>query len=221
MEGTESLPGNVENTAASVIARNLVRIRKGLGLTQAELAERLAAEGLRWTRDQVAAFENPKRARDLTVCELVLLARAFRIWGVREHPVGELLAGGNAELAWFGDAVVTLKAARLALVGGEPGDAALSPAAGLDVFKSIGRRQLEEEPCGADRALALRLGVGLDDVTNIARAMWGRTLTQQRDVELGELGDLDVARRAAHRGHITRRLADEIGRRIDNKGERG
>lgn len=62
----------------------------------------------------------------------------------------------------------------------------------------------------ADQTLAHRLDVPLRVITGIALKLWDRTLTDERDVRVAELGDLDPGERQAHRGHITRELSKQI-----------
>jgi len=68
----------------------------------------------------------------------------------------------------------------------------------IDAFKR-GPNAIE-----ADQALARRLKVAVEDVVQVARALWGHTLTDERDARVVELGAVETAERQARRGHITR-----------------
>lgn len=59
----------------------------------------------------------------------------------------------------------------------------------------------------ADQTLAKRLDVPARAVTEIAVELWGRTLTDERDAQLGEL---PLNERPAHRGRITRDSSNQI-----------
>lgn len=68
-------------TASQLVAHNLTRARQLRGLTQAEVAERLARfTGARWSQATVAQAEGSvrgPRVRQFTATELVALARTF------------------------------------------------------------------------------------------------------------------------------------------------
>lgn len=68
-------------TASQLVAHNLTRARQLRGLTQAEIAERLARfTGARWSQATVAQAEGSvrgPRVRQFTATELVALARTF------------------------------------------------------------------------------------------------------------------------------------------------
>ncbi len=66
----------------------------------------------------------------------------------------------------------------------------------------------------ADRTLADRLDVPTEVVARIATELWGRSLTEERDRRVDALGEMEPNERQAHRGHVTRELAQEIERLV-------
>lgn len=74
-------PDDIRLTASQLVAHNLTRARLLRGLTQAEIAERLARfTGAKWSQATVAQAEGSVRSprtRQFTANELVALARTF------------------------------------------------------------------------------------------------------------------------------------------------
>lgn len=70
----------------------------------------------------------------------------------------------------------------------------------------------------ADQMLARRLDVPVRAVTEIARELWDKTLTDERDERVNQLGDLPLSERPAHRGHITRELSHQIEDELRARG---
>jgi transcriptional regulator with XRE-family HTH domain len=75
------VPDNIN--ASQLVAHNLTRIRKALGLSQEQAAERLEPYlGVRWSRAVYSAAErsyNGKRVRQFTAAELAAFALAFGV----------------------------------------------------------------------------------------------------------------------------------------------
>lgn len=74
----------------------------------------------------------------------------------------------------------------------------------------------------ADQVLELRaaerLGVTALEVSCAAFSRWGRSLTEHRDEQLGDDYETERAQRSA-RGHVTRRLLDELADHIASKAK--
>ncbi|SQD96285.1 hypothetical protein FMEAI12_3560030 [Parafrankia sp. Ea1.12] len=159
--------------------------------------------GLNWTRVRVAALERGDR-ETVDVGTLLLLADALDV------SPGALFAGAGG---------VYLSAT--ALQSREGVQRILSGAARRELPPED-RRQMVPAESGesrgsavdADAALAGRLGVTARQVVDAASAIWGRSLTEERDARVSALGDMPPGERQAHRGHITRELAQEIEGRI-------
>lgn len=202
-------------TIGQVVGENLLRLRQDRRLTQHEAARQCQAVGLNWSRVRVAAIERGDR-ETVDVGTLLLLAEAFEV------TAAEFFAGpGAVRLAE--QAVQSRAGARQMLSGGLPplrrrpewpAGVAFEMAtedAPASMYAAI---SIANDGTDADQALAERLGVELDTVIGAAVALWRRTLTGERDRRVRALGDLDTGERQAHRGHITRELAQEIEQRI-------
>jgi transcriptional regulator with XRE-family HTH domain len=187
-----------------VVGENLKRLREQRGWTQQELASNLRANGLHWTRHQVAAAEIGRRD-DIGVSELALLVHTLDV------PAGDLFAGaGQMRLSpeasldrakfWpllMGDVTVRV------LIEGLPAETATARLAGV---------------ADADHRLAERLSIPVETVLAAAEDRWGHSLTEERDRRVIELGD-DGGDRRARRGHITRQLGAELEQEISTKEE--
>jgi transcriptional regulator with XRE-family HTH domain len=73
------------------IGSRVLRLRKGAGMNQAELGERMAARGLDWSRTSVQKLETGRRGA-ITVQELLALAHVFDVplvWLLADPEVGD------------------------------------------------------------------------------------------------------------------------------------
>ena len=211
--------GRTGASQGAVVGENLKRIRDAHSLTQHEAARRCQAVGLRWARSRISDVESG--ARDtIDVGTLRLLAEAFGV------EMADFFAGdGDVQLS--ARACQPRAGLRAALRGAAQSPDAFilqneiqvdaqdttTAVAALESFK----RRDRSIPIEADEALAGRLGVRVGDVLRAAEALWGRSLTEERDRRTATLGDLDAAGRAAHRGHITRELAQQVEQRLDGE----
>lgn len=189
-----------------VVGENVQRIRKARDLTQDDAAMRVRAAGLMWSRSGIAALESGQR-EDITVSALLLVAAAFDV-----RPV-DLVAGdgrvrltdqATASRAWLRDYLVDGRT-RESLARGASAARALTA--------SIPGERVSFK---ADAELAQRLGLRAEQVYRPAEQLWGRNLHQERERRLAELGDMTAGQRRVRRGHITRRLADELAPHLPN-----
>ncbi len=184
----------------AVVGDNLRRLREQSRLTQYEAAHLVKQYGLRWSRSKIAAIEAGERST-VSLADVLLLALAFRV-SITEFFEGD----GDVMLAEH--------------LGPVPRDWAIAIMQGNHPPPEITRQQATErehhdvehlfatidafargpDAIEADHALARRLGVPVDDVVRVARSMWGRTLTDERDARVVELGAMRTAERQAHRG---------------------
>ena len=186
-------------TVGQVVGRNLARLRVRRGRTQKEAAGDLRASGLAWTAATIASIESGRR-EGIEFGELVLLAHAYDV------PVAEFFQG-EGEVRLSGEATVELAALRRWLAGAGELVVTLS---GLAAKRALGLIPGETVSFQADAELAARLGLRPEDVSAAAEKLWGRTLHQERERRLAELGEMTPAQRRSRRGHITRRLAREL-----------
>jgi transcriptional regulator with XRE-family HTH domain len=190
---------------ADVVGENLRRLRTERRLTQHEAVRLLLGSGVRWSRSKLAAVEAGNRS-SLGLGEVLLVAVAFQI------PASELFAGeGTITLAQ--GVTIDRRSVRALLGSGEAQDRLRLTDEVSDDVQRAARDQLvlQVHPPGeADVDLARRLGVSTAAVVMAARRTWGRTLTEERDMRVATLGDMNMGERQAHRGHLTRELALEI-----------
>ncbi|HET6809820.1 MAG TPA: helix-turn-helix transcriptional regulator [Acidimicrobiales bacterium] len=211
-------------TLSAVVGGNLRRLRDAHHLRQDDIALRVQEAGLTWGRSTVAMLEGGSKLIELG--ELLVLA------GVLECEPEELLAGdGPVKLT---DSVVgDLKVLRAVLAGrGHIRELVdLNP-----ILDDRGRRAGVAAPMPyreAERKMARRLGVSVDDVVEASRELWqGRSLTEERDARVAAAasavrqpgGTIAAGRalyrsRQALRGHVTRALTAELALRLE-KGDR-
>jgi transcriptional regulator with XRE-family HTH domain len=208
---------SLPQTVAAVIGDNLRRLREQRRLTQHGAVHLLRRYDLRWTRSKLDAIEGGRR-QEVTVTELLSLAMVF-----------------NVELAEFfvGDGVVQLTNADLGrnvmreVVRGNHVRHDLQNLAPEARMKELLRSEdliakaeaaMHPDPTEADEELARKLGLPLKTVTEAAYALWDRTLTEERDAQTAGLGDMTTGERTAHRGHITRELAQRLENELARRG---
>jgi transcriptional regulator with XRE-family HTH domain len=223
-------------SVGQVIGENLRRLRSERALTQEEAARTVREVGLPWTRKHVAALETAVR-EDLTIGELVLLARAFdvplREWfvdpearevelirGTRVRSRGVRQAGVRAAglYAMFAsDPDTSAGPPRTPEPGGSSGGLR-SPVSGREV-RLVGQANSLVGPLMrgdevlftlAELKAAERLGWDPDRVRDMAMRLWGTTLNAERDRRVGTTSDGGSSRLGARRGHVTRALIEEL-----------
>lgn len=203
-------------TVGQVVGENMRRLRRDRRWTQDTAAHEFTAVGLYWKRTHIAALESGRR-ETVDVGTLVLLAAAFDV------PVTELYRGeGDVLLTPRADAddyTVTATRAQLRewFSGAESNIMIRGTRAALAAAEHS-QHKTRPIPVEADRALAKRLGRDLRDVVEAAEGLWGRSLTEERDRRVSELGDLPIGERQARQGHITRELSAALRQWIE-RGE--
>lgn len=186
-----------QTTVGQLVGRNLVRLRQAYGLRQEEVALLVnTVAGMRWTRSVVAYIESGQRKIELS--EFVALCIALEV------TTTELLAGRAAELVLYddGDHGAPLRDLRKVLAGGTvpPPN---KPPSRAEV------EQLQEDALGeAERKVAAKFDVPAIVVAQKAQALWGRSLTAERDRRVLETPPGKNLRAA--RGWVTRVLIDEL-----------
>jgi transcriptional regulator with XRE-family HTH domain len=191
-------------TFGQVVGANVQRLREAQGWTQEELARRLRAFGLHWTRANLASVESGRR-QQIDLASLVLIALAM------DAPASELLAGDPEEISVGGGTSVNLHHTREWLAGRQPlGPGYVGQSSGGQSGLRIAKQQAlraDGVADDADERAALRLGLTIDEVLASAKRLWGRTLTAERDARAAKA---EGCERTAVRGHITRQLMTEI-----------
>lgn len=192
-EETEAL------TVGQVVGRNLAELRAQWGQTQKEAAEVLKTDGLAWNAANIASIESGRR-ESIDFGVLVLLANSYRV------PLSRFFEG-RGEMRLSADVTVDLGVFRRWLDQEEQLILTFSGKPAQRFIESLPGESLHFQ---ADAELAARLGLRPEDVYTAAERLWGRTLHQERERRLAELGDMTLAQRRTRRGHITRQLAKEL-----------
>ena len=200
-----------------VAGKNLRRLRKDIRWTQDALAGKVVASGLNWKRSNIADLESGRR-ETIDVGTLLILATALsRHVSAFFEGDGDVLLTPRAD---YPEHAATMTRAdirnelrgeggkRLRLIGQATARAASQRMTHLT----------RTVPAEADIALAERLSVDPWKVINAAEALWGKSLTEERDRRVKELGELPIGERQARQGHITRELTAELTKWM-NEGE--
>ncbi|MFF3461011.1 helix-turn-helix domain-containing protein [Streptomyces sp. NPDC001984] len=198
-------------TVGAVVGENLKSLRKARRWTQDAAAAQLSSRGFAWKRAHIADLESGRR-------ETLDLGALIVLGAVLEVQLSDLFAGDGDVLltprADFPQHAITVTREQLrAWLLGEKTWVRIDGSEGV-------RAVLHGTPAQADDALAKRLGIPTGDVVAAARRLWGRSLTQERDERVLQLGDLPIEERQARQGHITRELSSDLSAWIA-EGERG
>lgn len=232
----------------AVLGERVRRLREEAGLRQQDLADSADTLGATtWNRTRIAALERGDKS--ISAEELVLLVAILQLTTDRKITLSDLLDSDDVvALTKWGR--IAARDVPLLLAGElDAGDrvwlqlpplSADEVAAKLDRMKELierfpgaqeqGRttgaalRAVRESSGEADERAARELGETAASFAFIASAMWGRSLSAERDARLAAAGGDKGPRRtvAARRGRVTRDLIDEVRARLrggDRDGE--
>lgn len=206
----------------SVVGENVKRLRDEAAITQEQLAHRMRLAG--WNGATVAAIETGKRS--VSLGEALLLTSALEPASLsdllsapasdRVDVEGVALSGRQLRRLVDGDPPANLLSTEPKKTGGHELDAGLLyeyavTAEGLGVRETgptdLARMALDALGDVENRA-ARSLGVSPFEVVAASYAVWGRTISEERDRRL--LKSTGEQRRG-QRGHVTRTLLAELG----------
>lgn len=187
-------------SAGEAVGRNLRRIREGAGHTQTECARRTHAYGMTWNHSHVSALERggDSGRSSVTIEELVVLSSIYKV------PIPEWFAGED-DMVIASDHTVPLSEVR-ELLSAPRGKRRATPVT-VDFSKV--------EDYSADERIAKRLGLSQDDVTAIARKLWGHHATAERDKRLSEHRDKTPSEMRTLRAGMTKHLAHQLKLHIE------
>lgn len=185
-------------TLAQVVGENVRRLREERELTQDELVSRWRSIGLAWPRSKLSAFEGGGR-KSVPLADAMLIAVALDV------NLQVLLEGDGDVSLGPGGGAAPLALLREWLSGRCETDQLLTQLVDEEGL-------FDDGASSADTEMAERVGVQAKDVADIARVLWGRTLTAERDRRVDEMQASSMAERRAYRGHVTRQLESEINR---------
>lgn len=184
---------------APVIARNVKARRDEAGISQDQFAARLQEKGLEWGRNSVAWLETGKR--EPTVTEFLFLAAAL---GVRPAELlkaeGHGIPGGLSALHGS-EPMVSLGLAEV------PAEAVPGLLSGKGLKYLTAVWESSNSPSEAEKAVASKLGLAVDQVRDLGYALWGRRLDDERDERAGHPTGPGAHMKKAH---ATRKLLVEL-----------
>lgn len=191
-----------------LVGRNIAERRRALGLTQDELARRLAAVGVPMAQNKLSRIEAGQRG--IPLGELVMFCAAF------DTSVAQL-ADGKVEVEILPDVIASAAAVRRAL-SGQGGYLRRELAGGTHATHGDRQPATQTGVGEAERYAARRLGVTVKELVAAARSLWGgMTLTEKRDAVVvpetyagSPSEDLRTARRQQTRTLMIE-LAEKLG----------
>jgi len=210
------MPSGAKSPSA-VVGERLRALRTEHGWQQDDIADAARRQGLRWTQATVAAIESGRR--ELAVGELLILP-----WVLATHPLGvdvsfvDLFPVGDYMVHLGPQAAGSGNDVRATIIG------AMEEVVHLDTpwrraADETMRKGLALWEAGklAEVRLAGRLGIEPLELAELARTLWGRGLTLERERRVSELvaADADAKVRSATAGHVTRTLTAELRSALD------
>lgn len=228
-----------------LLGDRLKEIRAQEGLTHEDVARRARVVGLPWSPAIVSAFENGHRT-SVALEELLLLSYAFQVepadWFVGKGwakltpsaraslgVIRSMLAGSPTEQwtrisqrMWdvpeFKDAPGVLGAQFEKL---NERIRRAKTYLGPEVPTELAIRAVEAAAGPAEVKAAYKLQVEPLQISLAAFKSWGRSLTQERDLRVGEAArQVSFRQLKATRGHITRLLLKELSPRLKSRASR-
>ncbi|WP_165938391.1 helix-turn-helix domain-containing protein [Parafrankia sp. BMG5.11] len=213
-----------------VVGEGVRRAREAAGARQDDVARAARRYGLTWSRSKVAALE--RGAKPVSIEELALLTLVLSDVCARPVTVPELIdPGALVHLAGTlhigGEGLARVLAGRPLDTGPMTTAETLAVAdaylSGIRHDRERARALLLDEatldPGGeAEEKAARRLGEPQTCVTALSIALWGRTLTEERDRIVAERDDAPSPDRLrALRGQVTRRLVTDLAEEITRR----
>jgi hypothetical protein len=176
-----------------VVARNAVRLRRGRGWTQLDLARAMSAVGMGWTPGRTQQVES--FAGTLSLPEILGLCWALEV------PLADLLAGDD-HIALPGSArTFPLRQFRDALTG-------------HGAIRQPDRRAENAAAVEEVRAKAAKLGLGADVFIELCQQRFGHSFRTERDQRAGDLSKLSPRSAQVKRGHVARAVLSDLREHI-------
>ncbi|WP_433465797.1 helix-turn-helix domain-containing protein [Spirillospora sp. CA-128828] len=182
-----------------LIGRNLAELRRERGWKQSDLAWRMQTMGFKWTPNHVTQIETHRRA--VSLLEVTALSWVFEV------PILRFLSGTEDIEMPDEKTVVPLTHVRAALSG----DVSVQQQARAD--SDVERSNLEEV-----RKIARTLEIEPRMLDWLAREMFDRPFSEERDARAGDLSYLPERSARSKRGHMSRTMTAEVRDFIDQHG---
>lgn len=198
--------GQQEVTLAEAIGTQIKTFRQSEDLRQDDIARAANAYGFPWARTSVASLETG--SRELSATELLMLPYILATAARWTNTVVDwgLILGDHRAIALTDTVPSSSMGVRDLMQGKRANKALLEIAGGVAGAKE--RRHRADE---LDRKVAKQLDMSVEDVVELARAIYGRSLALERDDRLRARGFEGSGRsRQTASGHITRALIQEL-----------
>ena len=199
----------------------LSEIREQFHLSQEDVAIAARQLGLNWSRSTIDFIENG--GRRIEAAELLLLPDVARL--ATDAGLVTTVSAILERTPWLrlsDKAVVQRSKIDLLLTG--PSEQIIvqvkGPGGRSKSRSSVSETDLRLESAGeAEKKAARRLRRDVLEVAATARALWGRSLTAERELrmEAESQSPWTSRSRQAVRGHVTRRLLDELATELDGR----
>ncbi len=206
--------GRKSTALGAVVGQNVRRIREERLITQGELGDLWRAHGLNWARSKISALESGHRPQ-ISAAELFVMAVSLQV-----TVLGLLASEGSIRLEPYD---VDLEANQvMQLLAGEQSQSKPDPSWAKEktrilVWSQPSTRSDESEAAAAKWAESFNMEPHLF-IRFTRRVFDGRTLTEERNRQLEEMGDVTLQQRTAHRGHVTRRLLAQLEQFLKDHG---
>lgn len=212
-------------TMRAIVGRNVRRIRDESGVTAEEVSKKLRHMGLKWTPSRISELERGLKA--VSLAEMVALSFAL---GSKNSPVRlSDLFQGNENVELSPTMSTTAKHLR-EILGGAPVSQGTSnypemrqvtaatfdrlPVLVLEMAREFTRyggpddfeilERITEGAGAAEAKAAKALGISESALLGAAAALWGRSLTLEREARAAS------AASTQNKGHVTRQLMSEL-----------
>ncbi len=211
---TKATRGRQSTALGAVVGQNVRRIREERLITQGELEALWKAHGLNWARSKISALESGHRPQ-ISAAELLVMAVSLQV-----TVPGLLAIEGSIRLEPYD---VDLEANQvMQLLAGDQSQSKPDPSwaeqqSVVVRMSQVGTRSGESEAATARWAELFNMEPRLFIVFT-RKVFDGRTLTEERDRQLENLGDVTFQRRTALRGHVTRRLLGQLEQFLEDHG---
>ena len=210
----------------SAVGAFLAETRERFQLSQEDVAIAARNFGLSWSRSTIDFIENGGRRID--AAELLLLPDVVR-FATRGDMETTVLAILERTPGLQLSEKATVQRSKVDMILNGPSQqivVQLKTYGGRSPSRSsVSETDLRLESAGeAEQKAARRLQRDVLEIASTARALWGRSLTAEREMRLeaeSSPSPESSRSRQAMRGHVTRRLLDELSAELNGSDEHG
>lgn len=206
--------GRQSTALGAVVGQNVRRIREERLITQGELGDLWKAHGLNWARSKISALESGHRPQ-ISAAELLVMAVSLQVTVSGLLAIEGLIRLEPYDVDMEANQVMQLLAGDQSQ--SKPDQSWAKEKTRILVWSQPSTRSDESEAAAAKWAESFNMAPHLF-IRFTRRVFDGRTLTEERDRQLENLGDVTFQRRTALRGHVTRRLLGQLEQFLEDHG---